>query len=79
MLINVAIDPSDANRVYVASGTYMEQWAGNGAVLRSDDRGRTWQQTNMPFKMGGNDNGRSIGERLVVDPHQNNTLYLGSP
>ena len=32
----------------------------------------------MPFKMGGNENGRSIGERLVVDPNKNSVLYFGS-
>jgi photosystem II stability/assembly factor-like uncharacterized protein len=75
---SIAPDPSDPNRVYIASGTYTQPFAGNGVVLRSSDRGNTWLRAEMPFQMGGNENGRSIGERLAVDPHQNSTLYLGS-
>lgn len=75
---SIAPDPSDPNRVYAASGTYTQSFAGNGVVLRSKDRGNTWQQTQMAFKMGGNEDGRSIGERLAVDPNQNSILYLGS-
>ena len=32
----------------------------------------------MPVKMGGNENGRSMGERLAIDPNQTNILYFGS-
>jgi len=75
---SLAADPVDANKVYMAAGMYTGSWAGNGAVLRSSDRGNTWQKTDMPIKMGGNENGRSMGERLVVDPHQPSILYFGS-
>jgi photosystem II stability/assembly factor-like uncharacterized protein len=75
---SLAPDPSDARRVYAAAGTYTQSWAGNGAILRSSDQGRTWQRTDMPFKMGGNEDGRSIGERLAVDPNKNSILYYGS-
>ena len=36
---SIAADPVDANRVYMAVGTYVKPWAGNGAILRSSDRG----------------------------------------
>jgi xyloglucan-specific exo-beta-1,4-glucanase len=75
---SIAVDPVDANKVYAAVGTYTASWAGNGAMLRSDDRGTTWQQTDVPFKMGANENGRSNGERLVVDPNQPQILFFGS-
>ena len=75
---SIAPDPIDANRVYMAVGTYMQPWAGNGAILSSADQGQTWKRTNMPFKMGGNQDGRSMGERLAVDPNKNNILYFGS-
>src|SRR5581483_10209527 len=65
---SLATDPTDANKVYIATGTYTGSWVGNGAIMRSSDRGKTWQVTDMPVKMGGNENGRSMGERLVVDP-----------
>ena len=75
---SVALDPSDANRVYVAAGTYTNDWAGNGAILRSTNRGRTWLRTNLPFKNGGNEHGRSMGERLTVDPNRGNILFFAS-
>ena len=75
---SIAPDPSDANRVYAAVGTYTAEWAGNGAVLRSNNQGATWQRTPMPFKMGGNEDGRSMGERLAVDPNDGRILFIGS-
>jgi photosystem II stability/assembly factor-like uncharacterized protein len=75
---SMAADPADANRVYAAVGTYVKSWAGNGAMLRSKDRGATWARTDMPIKMGGNEYGRSNGERLAIDPNQRNILYFGS-
>jgi hypothetical protein len=75
---SLATDPVDPNRVYLAAGTYTQSWAGNGAILRSTDKGQTWQRTNMSLKMGGNEDGRSMGERLAIDPNQNSTLYFGS-
>jgi photosystem II stability/assembly factor-like uncharacterized protein len=75
---SMAADPVDANRVYAAVGTYVKSWAGNGAMLRSRDRGATWTRTDMPIKMGGNEYGRSNGERLAIDPNQRSILYFGS-
>ncbi len=75
---SIAADPVDPNRVYAAVGTYVKPWAGNGAILRSSDRGSTWQKTDMPIQMGGNEYGRSNGERLAVDPNEPKTLYFGS-
>ncbi len=70
-----AIDPSDTNRIYLAAGIYSNTRA---AILSSDDQGRTWQQTEVPFKMGGNESGRFNGERLAVDPKYGRILYFGS-
>lgn len=75
---SLAVDPSDPNRVYMAAGTYTNRWAGNSSMLRSGDQGRTWQSTPMPFKMGGNEDGRSMGERLAVDPNDSKVLFFGS-
>jgi photosystem II stability/assembly factor-like uncharacterized protein len=75
---SLAVDPSDSNRVYLAAGIYSAPWAGNGAILRSADQGRTWQRTDMPFKMGGNETSRFNGERLAVDPNAGKILFLGS-
>ena len=72
---SIALDPNDPQRVYLAAGTYT--W-GNAAILRSDDEGRTFQRTDVPFKMGANEAGRFNGERLAVDPHQGKILFFGS-
>ena len=75
---SIAPDPVDANKVYAAVGTYTQDWAGKGAILRSINQGTDWQRTDMPIKMGANENGRSNGERLAVDPNDPNVLYFGS-
>jgi photosystem II stability/assembly factor-like uncharacterized protein len=75
---SLATDPVDPNKVYIAAGMYVQSWAGFGAILRSSDRGKTWQRTEMPIKMGGNENGRSNGERLAIDPNQPSILFFGS-
>lgn len=75
---SIALDPTDPKRVYMAAGSYINDWSGNGAILRSEDRGATWQITPMSFKFGGNELGRSNGERLAVDPASPNILYVGS-
>jgi photosystem II stability/assembly factor-like uncharacterized protein len=75
---SLATDPVDPNKVYIAAGMYVQSWAGYGAILRSSDRGTTWQKTEMPIKMGGNEYGRSNGERLVIDPNEPEILYFGS-
>ncbi|WP_217181771.1 RICIN domain-containing protein [Streptomyces sp. AC495_CC817] len=75
---SVATDPVDPKRLYLGAGTYTNSWAGNGAILRSTDRGRTFQRTELPFKLGANEDGRGAGERLVVDPADNSNLLLGT-
>jgi photosystem II stability/assembly factor-like uncharacterized protein len=72
---SLALDPSDPNRAYLAAGIYNHTKA---AILRSNDQGRTWQTTDVPFKMGGNESGRFNGERLAVDPHDGEILFFGS-
>ncbi|HEY0335077.1 MAG TPA: cellulase [Stenotrophomonas sp.] len=74
----MAIDPQDPDALYLAAGTYMHERAGNAAILRSHDRGRTFLRTDLPFKLGGNELGRGNGERLAVDPRDGRILFLGS-
>ena len=75
---SIALDPSDPNRLFMSCGTYTNDRAPNGAILRSDDRGKTFQRTDVPFKMGGNEDGRGNGERMAVDPNDGKILYLGT-
>jgi hypothetical protein len=74
----MAVDPAHPNRLYLALGTYAQSWAGNGAVLRSEDRGATWKRTDLAVKLGANEDGRGCGERLLVDPRDSDTLWLGT-
>ncbi|MFJ2000372.1 cellulose binding domain-containing protein [Streptomyces chartreusis] len=79
-VVSLASDSVDPDRVYAAVGTYTNSWdPGNGAVMRSADRGASWQKADLPFKLGGNMPGRGMGERLAVDPNRNSVLYLGAP
>ena len=73
---SIAIDPSNSNRVYMACG-----WLGSGypnALLVSTNQGATFIRSAPPFVMGANNDGRSNGERLKVDPNTNNILFFGS-
>jgi photosystem II stability/assembly factor-like uncharacterized protein len=74
----MAVDPAHPDRLYLALGTYTQPWSGNGAVLRSEDRGRTWRRTDLTVKLGANEDGRGTGERLLVDPRDSDTLWLGT-
>ncbi|MFF3409730.1 cellulose binding domain-containing protein [Streptomyces sp. NPDC002742] len=79
-VVSLASDSADPNKVYAAVGTYTNSWdPTDGAVLRSADRGASWQKADLPFKLGGNMPGRGMGERLAVDPNKNSVLYLGAP
>ncbi|HEX3075391.1 MAG TPA: X2-like carbohydrate binding domain-containing protein [Lachnospiraceae bacterium] len=76
---SLATDPLDPNRVYIQAGTYTNKWAdANGCILRSTDKGETWEKTELPFKVGANMLGRSMGERLAIDPNSNNILFMGT-
>ena len=75
---SIGLDPSDPQRLYLAAGTYMGSWVGNGAILVSADQGNTFSVVPMPIKMGANENGRFAGERLAVDPNKGSIVYFGS-
>jgi hypothetical protein len=72
---SLAPDPLDPDVVYLACGMTRRDAA---VVLRSADRGRTWNASPAPFRMGGNEDGRGLGERLAIDPNRTSTLYFGS-
>ena len=77
---SVATDPIHPNRVWAAVGQYAESWNDGqpSAILSSDDYGKTWHTYTVPFEIGSNDQGRDSGERLVVDPNDDNVLYYGT-
>ncbi|MFC8537714.1 WD40/YVTN/BNR-like repeat-containing protein [Streptomyces sp. NPDC057249] len=74
----MAVDPAHPDRLYLACGTYAQSWASPGAVLRSDDRGATWERADLTVRLGANEDGRGTGERLLVDPRDSGALWLGT-
>jgi len=73
---SIALDPADPNRVYLACGTYTT--SSINAILRSSDRGKTFERVDVPIRFGGNEDGRGNGERMTVDPNNGQVLYLGT-
>ncbi len=77
-VLSIALDANNAERIYLLTGLYIQEWAPKGALLSSTDRGRTWSRVVLPFKVGGNEDGRGAGERLVVDPQMSSYILAGS-
>jgi photosystem II stability/assembly factor-like uncharacterized protein len=76
---SIAIDPMDANRFYFSAGNFLtESYGSNGAIFASNDQGKTFQRSSLPFKLDGNGSGHQGGERLAVNPFAPNELYLGT-
>jgi photosystem II stability/assembly factor-like uncharacterized protein len=72
---SIAPDPIDPNTVYIAAGMYHTE---PPAILRSHDRGKTWEIFPVSFRMGGNEDGRGVGERLAIDPNNHTILFFAS-
>ena len=73
---SIAIDPRNPDHVYLACGTYTSNPL--NAILYSYDGGKTFTRVDVPFTMGGNENGRGNGERMMVDPLNGNIIYMGT-
>ncbi|OUL26839.1 sialidase family protein [Nostoc sp. 106C] len=74
----LALDPNNPNIVYIAAGKYTASWSGLGTIFKSTDQGKTWSKLNLDLPMGGNENKRWVGERLVVNPLNSNVIFFGS-
>jgi xyloglucan-specific exo-beta-1,4-glucanase len=72
----MALDPTNPNIVYIAAGKYT--WSSPGTIFKSFDQGRTWHKLPIDLPMGGNEDQRWGGERLVVNPHNPSILLFGS-
>ena len=71
----LALDPQNPDLVYIAVGKYSDR---PGTIFKSTDRGETWQKTNLAVPMGGDEDLRWGGDRLVVSPTDSNLLLFGS-
>jgi hypothetical protein len=79
-VLSIALDPEDTGKIYLLTGKYTSSWSSAyGYVLASSDGGRTFaQQTQLHGKVGGNEDWRGAGERLVVDPNLGTILLWAS-
>ena len=75
---SIAVDPANPEAVYLACGTNSMAESPDGAILISKDRGRSFEVVRVPYKFGGNENGRGNGERMAVDPKNGRILFLGT-
>ena len=73
---SIALDPTDANKVYLVGGMYVN--GGNARLYKSLNKGATWTYVDLPFPAGGNNAGRAIGERLMVDPNKPSVLFYAT-
>lgn len=73
----LAVDPNDANIVYMAAGKY-SQWEPKGSIFKSSDRGKTWTKLKIDLGMDSNSEERWAGERLAVDPSNSKEIFFGS-
>ena len=73
---SIAADPVDPNRVYLAAGRVPH--GRQRAHPQLDRHGPDLDKNSIAAPMGGNADGRNMGERLAVDPNLPSTLYFGS-
>ena len=74
----LAVDPDEPNKLYLVAGT---SYFSNGRtwVLISDDYGDSFEEVEVTdlISASGNGMGRQNGERIAIDPVNNDILYLG--
>lgn len=71
-VLSIVSAPSNSNKAYMA---YFD------AVYTSSDQGNNWLKTNFPLMdlSSNNDNSKLSGERLSVDPINENHVYFSTP
>jgi hypothetical protein len=73
---SIALDPTDANRVYLSVGE--DNWAGHDSILVSTNQGNTFATNTLPFGIAANNDGRSNGPRMMVDPNLPSILFYAA-
>lgn len=75
----IAIDPQNPDVVYLAAGEYWYMKDYGSDVLKSYDRGRTWEKTGLNVAFDANNGeGRRRGECIAVDPNNSGVIYCGT-
>jgi hypothetical protein len=76
---SLALDPNNDQLVYMVTGDGATSYpAPKGRIYISSDRGTTWTHYDLPFAVGGNDDGRAYGERLSIDPELPSIMYYAT-
>ncbi|MRV72636.1 dockerin [Duganella sp. FT92W] len=76
---SIALDPNNDQLVYMVTGdTATSDQVHNGRIYISSDRGTNWTYYDLPFAVGGNDDGRAYGERLSIDPQLPSIMYYAT-
>ncbi len=74
----IAVDPQDAKNVYLLAGT---EYFSNGktVICISHDYGNTFDTVDVTdlIRVHGNGMGRGNGERIAVDPHNSDIIFMG--
>ncbi|MGN6424311.1 MAG: hypothetical protein ACTHLA_13470 [Asticcacaulis sp.] len=75
----IAVDPNNTNMLYMVAGGGHD-WQTNccGALLISWNQGYSFQIVPFTFEVNGNEAGRNVGSRLVVDPNLGTNLFYGT-
>lgn len=74
----LAVDPDEANKLYLVAGTsYFSN--GKTCIMISNDYGDTFEIVDVTelIKASGNGMGRQNGERIAIDPVNNDIIYVG--
>ncbi len=74
----IAVTEDDTNVIWAAVGSSLSS---SSQVLKSTDRGASWNSTNFPDPIGFEANQRDVrytGERLGIDPNNKNYVYAGT-
>ena len=73
----LALAPSDPDIVYIACDK--ARWADdNWDVLKSTDRGATWQRTGLEKRFYNHSPDKSMGECIAVDPENADIVFCGT-
>jgi photosystem II stability/assembly factor-like uncharacterized protein len=81
---SIALDPENKKVVFIASmSTYSadvpsEHHAVKGSVFKSVDGGRSFVGSDLDVDMNANSSWRGDGERMAVDPSNDNIVYYGT-
>jgi hypothetical protein len=79
--LSLAVDPSSTSTVYMACSTQHSSDVGSGSginIYKSVDGGKQFTAGNLNIPGDANDDWRTSGERLAVDPQNSKVVYFGS-